>query len=127
MHVSVQKFTRTTRPRSSAGDRGSELIHCVAPSSDGMWTFALTVPGSDRERRVGVVVHARAGDPSGGPPGVDGDAGLGRELRPAPADDVVLQGARAPVVGERAVLQLDAAAVGEEPLVERDQLVVAPV
>src|SRR3954452_20492934 len=124
MHDSVQKFTRTTRPRSPAGESGSELIPCVAQSSDGMWTFAITVPRSGRERRVGVVVHAGAGDPSGRPAGVDGDAGLGRELGPAPPDDVVLQGARAPVVGQRAVLELDAAAAGEEPLVERDQLVV---
>ena len=32
MHVSVQKFTSTTRPRCSAGPSGSELSHPVAPS-----------------------------------------------------------------------------------------------
>src|SRR4051794_27462910 len=36
MHVSVQKSTRMTRPRSAAGPSGSELSHAVAPSSDGM-------------------------------------------------------------------------------------------
>src|SRR4051794_39260419 len=36
MHVNVQKSTRTTCPRSSAGPSGSELSHVVAPSSEGM-------------------------------------------------------------------------------------------
>src|SRR5215210_5163391 len=35
MHVRVQKFTSTTRPRSSAGPSGSELSHPVAPSNPG--------------------------------------------------------------------------------------------
>src|SRR5215213_8916012 len=35
MHVSVQKFTSTTRPRSSAGPSGSEFSHPVAPSNAG--------------------------------------------------------------------------------------------
>src|SRR4051794_3943213 len=35
MQVSVQKLTRTTRPRSSAGSRGSELSQLVAPPSEG--------------------------------------------------------------------------------------------
>src|ERR671914_165724 len=38
MHVHVQKFTRTTCPRSSAGPSGSELSQAVAPPSDGMCT-----------------------------------------------------------------------------------------
>ena len=38
MQVSVQKFTRTTWPRSSAGPSGSELSHPVAPPSEGMCT-----------------------------------------------------------------------------------------
>ena len=38
MHVSVQKFTSTTWPRSSAGASGSEPTHPVAPSSEGMCT-----------------------------------------------------------------------------------------
>jgi hypothetical protein len=37
------KFTRTTRPRSSAGPSGSELSHSVVPSSEGMCTRASTV------------------------------------------------------------------------------------
>ena len=54
----------------------------------------------------------------------------GRRRRPRPAaaarvlphrDDVVLQRARAAVVDDRAVLERDAAAVGEEPLVEGAQ------
>src|SRR5262245_40109263 len=48
MHVSVQKFTRTTRPRSPAGSRGSEFSHPVAPSSEGMCTVESI---SLRERR----------------------------------------------------------------------------
>ena len=43
MHVSVQKFTRTTWPRSSAGPSGSELSHPVAPPSEGMCTCPDTV------------------------------------------------------------------------------------
>src|SRR6476646_2590470 len=35
MQVRVQKFTRTTRPRNSAGCSGSELIHAVARSNEG--------------------------------------------------------------------------------------------
>ena len=42
MHVHVQKFTRTTWPRSSAGPSGSELSHAVAPPSEGMCTCANT-------------------------------------------------------------------------------------
>ena len=38
MQVSVQKFTRTTWSRSSAGESGSELSHSVAPPSAGMCT-----------------------------------------------------------------------------------------
>src|SRR3954468_3788178 len=34
MHVSVQKFTSTTWPRSSVGPSGSELSHPVAPSRE---------------------------------------------------------------------------------------------
>jgi hypothetical protein len=47
--------------------------------------------------------------------------------RSGPSDDVVLQRARAAVVGDGAVLQGDAAVVGEEPLVHGAQLVGAPV
>src|SRR6266508_4255959 len=36
MHVSVQKSTRTTWPRSSAEPSGSELGHPVAPPSEGV-------------------------------------------------------------------------------------------
>ena len=36
MHDSVQKFTRTTWPCSSAGPSGSELSHPVAPPSEGI-------------------------------------------------------------------------------------------
>src|SRR4051812_42967699 len=36
MQVSVQKSTRTTRPRSPAGSSGSELSHPVAPPNEGM-------------------------------------------------------------------------------------------
>ena len=43
MQVSVQKFTSTTCPRSSAGPSGSELSHPVAPSSAGMCTRSTTL------------------------------------------------------------------------------------
>src|SRR5215213_3083911 len=43
MQVSVQKSTRTTWPRSSAGPSGSESSHSVAPPSEGMCTWANTV------------------------------------------------------------------------------------
>jgi hypothetical protein len=36
MHVNVQKFTTTTRPRTSARSNGVELSHPVAPTSVGM-------------------------------------------------------------------------------------------
>src|SRR5579864_8659051 len=39
MHVYVQKSNRTTWPCRSSGVRGSELIHSVAPSSEGMRTL----------------------------------------------------------------------------------------
>ena len=43
MHVRVQKFTRTTWPRSSAGPSGAELSHSVAPPSGGMCRGSTTV------------------------------------------------------------------------------------
>ena len=43
MQVSVQKFARTTWPRSSVGPSGSELSHPVAPPSVGICTRASTV------------------------------------------------------------------------------------
>src|SRR5215217_8801698 len=43
MQVSVQKSTRTTWPRRSAGPSGSESSHSVAPPSEGMCTWANTV------------------------------------------------------------------------------------
>src|SRR5215218_4175029 len=43
MQVSVQKFTRTTRPRSAAGSSGSDPIHSVAPPSEGMCRRSGTV------------------------------------------------------------------------------------
>jgi hypothetical protein len=58
---------------------------------------------------------------------VDGEAGLRRQLRPAPGDHVVLQRASAAVIDDGAVLERDAAAIGEERLVVRAQLIGAPV
>src|SRR5215216_1288800 len=57
MHVSVQKFTSTTCPGSSAGPSGSELSHPVAPSSEGMWTREKTAIGLAKrpERRSQLV------------------------------------------------------------------------
>ncbi len=49
---------------------------------------------------------------------VDGEPGLGRERRPPPGDDVVLERARHPVVDGRAALERDPAAVREQPLVQ---------
>ena len=47
MHVSVQKFTRTTWPGRPAGSSGSELSRPVAPSSGGMCTRPTTmIPSS---------------------------------------------------------------------------------
>src|SRR5450755_1829344 len=77
------------------------------------------------KRRVGVVVDAGDGELSRATANVHGDAGLGRQVGPAPTDDVVLQRAGAAVVGDRAVLEPDAATVREEQLVERAQLVLA--
>ena len=50
-----------------------------------------------------------------------------RQLRPAPGDHVVLQRASAAVIDDGAVLERDAAAIGEEQLVVRAQLIGAPV
>jgi len=36
MHVSVQKFTRTTWPRSSAGPSGSDPSHSATPANGGI-------------------------------------------------------------------------------------------
>src|SRR5215216_181613 len=83
--------------------------------------------GARAMRRVGVVVDARGGELAAVATDVDGEAGFGRQLRPAPGDHVVLQRAGAAVVGDGAVLKRDAAAIGEERLVERAQLVGAPV
>src|SRR5882724_9886589 len=62
MHVSVQKSTRTTWPRSSAGPSGSEFSHPVAPPSDGMWTGENAVIGSGDELLAAVDVVCRAGE-----------------------------------------------------------------
>src|SRR5215218_9693692 len=51
MQVSVQKSTRTTWPRSSAGPSGLELSHSVAPPSEGMCTWANTVHLAKRPER----------------------------------------------------------------------------
>src|SRR5436190_20183631 len=61
--------------------------------------------GLGRERRLGVVVDPGGGEPATLTPDVDGDAGLRRQLGPPPADDVVLEGAGAVIVDERAVLE----------------------
>ena len=50
-------------------------------------------------------------------------ASLRGQRRAAPSDDVVFQSAGAPVIGDRAVLQRDPTAVGEEPLIECVKLV----
>src|SRR5215207_6262309 len=83
--------------------------------------------GARALRRVGVVVDARGGEPAAVATDVDSEAGFGRQIRPAPGDHVVLQRAGAAVVGDGAVLKRDAAAIGEEQLVERAQLIGAPV
>src|SRR4051812_17047824 len=70
MHVSVQKSTRTTWPRSPAGSSGSELSQVVAPVSGGMCTgadIANSVLLGDVSRRgprrgSGGQVCVRAGD-----------------------------------------------------------------
>src|SRR3954452_8457874 len=50
MQVSVQKSTRTTRPRSAAGSSGSELSHAVPAPNEGMCTrpnrAVMTAPRS---------------------------------------------------------------------------------
>src|SRR5688572_15595640 len=51
MQVSVQKSTRITWPRSSAGPSGSESSHSVAPPSEGMCTWANTVHLAQRPER----------------------------------------------------------------------------
>src|SRR3954451_7246385 len=74
------------------------------------------------QRRGGVVVDARGGELAAVAADVDGEARFRPQLRPAPGDDVVLQRACAAVVGDDAPLQPDAAAIGEEQLIERAQL-----
>src|SRR5215218_11510783 len=83
--------------------------------------------GTRALRRVGVVVDARGGEPAALGTDVDGEAGFGRQRPPAPADHVVLQRAGTAVVGDGAMLKRDAAAIGEERLVARAQLVGSPV
>src|SRR5215213_1579058 len=81
MQVRVQKSTRTTWPRRSAGPSGSESSHSVAPPSEGMCTLANTVhlakrpersphlgreelgllPGGEVAARVGLVEVGEAG------------------------------------------------------------------
>src|SRR5690349_21305852 len=56
MQVQVQKFTRTTRPRSSAGPSGSELSHSVAPCRDGMCTRPSMVASAQRAERLADVL-----------------------------------------------------------------------
>ncbi len=61
-------------------------------------TAGTSAPSRCGERRVDVVVDPRRGELPARTPDVDGDAGLRRQLGRAPAHDVVLQRARAPVV-----------------------------
>src|SRR6516165_3814263 len=80
-----------------------------------------------RQRGIYVVVDASSGEHAVRAPFVDGHPRLGRQLRPSPTFDVVLERALVTVVGRRAMLQRDPAAVREEPLVERPQTVGSPV
>src|SRR5215213_1580479 len=64
MHVSVQKFTTTTWPRSWAGPSGSELSHPVAARSEGMCTWAIT------DSSVPLRLVPRAREPPGHDPGI---------------------------------------------------------
>src|SRR3954470_22056098 len=84
-------------------------------------------PGVRGQRRVGVVVDTGGGELAAVAADVDGDAGLGGQRGPPPGDDVVLQRACAAVVRDGAVLQRDAATVGEEGRKARAQLVGAAV
>jgi len=76
---------------------------------------------------VDVVVDADGGEPAAVAADMHRDAGSGRRLPPAQSNDVVLQRAGAAVVGHGAELEGCAAAVGEEPFVERAKPVRAPV
>jgi hypothetical protein len=76
---------------------------------------------------IGVIVDAGRSQLAALTPNVDGDPGLRRQLRLAPPHDVVLQRARALLVEDCAVLERDAAVVGEQPLVEGAQAVGASV
>jgi hypothetical protein len=78
-------------------------------------------PSTSPERRVDVVVNTGRSYLAALAPSVDSDPGLGRQLGLAPPHHVVLQRARASVVDHCAVLQRDAAAVREQPLVEGAQ------
>src|SRR5436190_21193260 len=77
------------------------------------------------QRRLGVVVDAGRGELAAVAPLVDGDPAFRRDVRPAPADDVVLERALPPVVDHGAVLEGDPAAVRELARVERAQAVVS--
>src|SRR3954466_4945538 len=105
--IDAQQWSLHSRPRALA--RGLGTLHSTAvrpPRTD--------VPPASAQRRLRVVVDAGHGELAAVPADVDGDAGLGWQLRPAPGHDVVLERAGAAVVGDGAVLQRDAAAVGEE-------------
>src|SRR5215216_7805691 len=100
MHVSVQKFTSTTCPRSSAGPSASELSHPVAPSSEGMWTREKTAMGlANRPERCSELVREELRLLPGGEvaPPVDlvevSEAGVGR-LGPAARGSPDLAGER---------------------------------
>jgi len=72
-----------------------------------------------RERRVDVVVYACCNELATLAPDVDGEPCLRRQLRLAPAYDVVLQRTRARVVDHSAMLRRDSTAIREQMLVER--------
>src|SRR5688500_5633158 len=57
MHVHVQKFTRTTRPRSSAVPSGSELSHSVAPANEGRCTRSNRVMSAQRSKAGADLFH----------------------------------------------------------------------
>jgi hypothetical protein len=97
----------------------STIVTAAPAVNGGRWAVdatcgAAVIPDSGAlQWRVDVVVHTHRGQESVVAPLVNTDAGLGRQVVPAPADAVVLHGATHTVVGHGALLEVDATSRAE--------------